>query len=110
MEREICISIEIDFDETLEPEDLDADTWRGVELSIAAEYEQLGIGEVQGYESVGRRFVTTAYTTRANWDPALTIAIEALRQRDLMHASTIERADLTPRGTFGQDVVVWPVV
>jgi hypothetical protein len=110
MEREICISIEIDFDDTLEPEWGDDDTWREVQLSIAAEYEQLGVGEVQGHESFGRRFVTTAYTTRANWDPALTIAIEALRQRDLMHAAIIKRADLTPKGTFGQDVVVWPVV
>src|SRR5688572_10379002 len=110
MEREICLTIEVDLGDTLGPEDLDAEIWREVELSIAAEYEQLSVGEVQGHDSVGRRFVTTAYTTRANWDPALTIAIEALRQCDLMHAAVIKRADLTQRGTFGQDVVVWPVV
>ena len=112
MEREIRITIELDLTDGLLPEELDGGLTPSaeLELAIAAELEDLGVGEVEGGEGSESYWVTTAYTTHAHWNAAYTVVHEALRQRDLLRSAVIRKTVLGPASNGHHDTVVWPIV
>jgi hypothetical protein len=108
MEQEIRVTIEADLAGLHLPEEDERELWTDLEVTLAMEFEDLGIGQVEGGESTDSRYLTTAYTTHANWDAALTVVLEALRRRGLMHVAVVRKA-VAGATNGGREAVVWPV-